>query len=203
MAIDHGHGADSGRNPSVAYDRTDLGARGILFFFLGLGVFGILMHVIVLGMYAGMTKFSEKHEAEASPLAPQTYTPRNEILTNTANVNIEQFPQPRLLHHVRGSGEMTKFLLQETAVLTAKPWQDADGNVHLPINEAMNAVLPRLPARAGGAVLPNYPGAARQVSYPPVQPENAASGATQDATQTPAGEDLSNRPSAERPAPGE
>jgi len=184
MAIDRGHGADAGRNPGVAYDKTDLGARGILIFFLGLAVFGILMQVVALGVYAGLTRFSEKHEAESSPLAPQKYTPRSEILTNTANVNIEQFPQPRLLHHVRGSGEMTKFLLQETAVLTAKPWQDADGNVHLPIDEAMKAVLPRLPARAGGVALPNYPGATREYSYPPVQPESAAS----NANHTPAGE---------------
>ena len=179
MAIDHGHGSDAGGNPSVNYDRSDLGARGILIFFVGLAVFAIIMHVVVLGMYAGMTRFAEKHELAASPLAPQTYTPRNEILTNTANVNIEQFPQPRLLHHVRGSGEMTKFLLQESAVLTAQPWQDADGNVHLPIDQAMKTVLSRLPARAGSVALPNYPGAAREYSYPPVQPENAASNAHQ------------------------
>ena len=199
MAIDHGHGADAGRNPGVAYDKTDLGARGILFFFLGLAVFGILMQLIVLGMYAGMTRFAVKHEVEASPLAPQTYTPRSEVLQNTANVNIQQFPQPRLLHHVRGSGEMTKFLLQEAAVLNAKPWQDADGNVHLPIHEAMNAVLPHLPSRAGGVPLPNYPGAAREYSYPsprpvtpttgalesPLQPESAASSAAASATQSP------------------
>jgi hypothetical protein len=173
MAIDHGHGADGGQNPSVNYDRTDLGARGIIIFFVGLAVFAIIMHVVVLGLYAGMTRFSEKHAAEVSPLAPQTYTPRNEILTNTANVNIEQFPQPRLLHHVRGTGEMTKFLLKQSEVLTAKPWQDADGNVHLPIDLAMKAVLPQLPARAGGVALPNYPGAAREYSYPAIQGESA------------------------------
>ena len=172
MAIDHGHGADAGSNPGVAYDKTDLGARGILTFFVVLAIFAVAMHLVVLGLYAGMTRISEKREPETSPLARQTYTPRTEILTNTANVNVEQFPQPRLLHHVRGSGEMTKFLLQEAAVLTAKPWQDAEGNIHLPIHQAMQAVLTRLPARNGGAALPNYPGAAREYSYP------AASAAT-------------------------
>jgi len=166
MAIDHGHGPNAGRNPGVQYDKTDLGAHGILIFFVVLAVFAVAMHLVVLGLYAGMTRISEKHEPDSRPLAPQTYTPRNETLTNTANVNIEQFPQPRLLHHVRGSGEMTKFLLQESAVLTAKPWQDREGNVHLPINQAMQAVLTRLPAREGGAALPNYPGAAREYSYP-------------------------------------
>ena len=173
MATDHGHGTEAGRNPSVEYDRTDLGARGILIFFLVLGVFAVAMHLVVLGLYAGMTRISEKHEPETSPLAPQTYTPRTEILTNTANVNIEQFPQPRLLHHVRGSGEMTKFLQQESAVLSAQPWRDADGNIHLPIDQAMQTVLTRLPVRTGGAALPNYPGAARQYSYPPAQGESA------------------------------
>ena len=29
---------------------------------------------------------------------------------------------------------MTKFLLKEDAALAAKPWQDEQGNVHLPID---------------------------------------------------------------------
>jgi hypothetical protein len=174
MAIDHGHGAGAGSNPGVAYDKTDLGARGILIFFLVLAVFAIAMHLVVLGLYAGMTRIAEKREPETSPLAPQTSAPRTEILTNTANVNVEQFPQPRLSTHLSQHGmgprsqpgEMTKLLLQEAAVLTAKSWQDADGNIHLPIDQAMKSVLTRLPARAGGEAPPNHPGAAREYSYP-------------------------------------
>jgi hypothetical protein len=180
MAIDHGH-AENFRNPGVEYDKSDLGAKGILIFFVALAVFAIIMHLIVLGLYAGMTRVAEKQDRESNPLAPQTYTPRGGILTNTANVNVRQFPEPRLLNHMaqRGMGptaqpgEMTKFLVEEAAALTAQPWQDAQGNIHLPIEQAMAAVLPRLTARSGGTQLPNYPGAARQYSYPPISGEAA------------------------------
>jgi hypothetical protein len=164
MNTNHTHGA--GQNHGVEYDKTDLGAKGILIFFVVLGLFALAMHLGALAMYAGMTKFAEAHEAESSPLAPQTYTPRDEILTNTANVNTEQFPQPRLEPHLHGTpGMMTQFLIQESKTLTAAPWQDDKGNVHLPIDMAMKDVLSRLPVRSGGAEIPNYPGVGRRYSY--------------------------------------
>jgi hypothetical protein len=167
MDINHTQGA--GQNHGVEYDKTDLGAKGFLIFFLVLGIFAVAMHLGALALYAGMTKFAEAHEAETSPLAPQTYTPRAEILTNTANVNTKQFPQPRLEPHLHGTpGLMTKFLREETKTLTAPPWQDKNGNVHLPIDMAMRDVLSRLPVRPGGVEIPNYPGAARKYSYPSV-----------------------------------
>ncbi len=97
MNIDHEHESDEARNPSVKYDKSDLGARGILIFFLVLLVSAIAVHLCVLGLYVGMTKFADEHDPEVSPLAPKTFTPRAEILTNTSNVNVQQFPQPRLL----------------------------------------------------------------------------------------------------------
>jgi hypothetical protein len=191
MATNHGHGNQDGveRNPNVEFDKSDLSAKGILIFLVVLGVFALVMHVAVLGLYAGMTKIAEKHEPETSPLAPQTYKPRDGILTNTANVNTEQFPEPRLLKHptqtgldnrfVGEPGEMTKMLVQEAAAQTAQPWQDEHGNVHLPIDQAMKVVLARLPVRAGGAELSNYPGASEEYSYPPAEAESMQTSATQ------------------------
>jgi hypothetical protein len=172
MATNHGHGPNAGHG--VEYDKTDLGAKGILIFFIVLGAFAIAMQLGALALYAGMTKFAEKHEAESNPLAPQTYTPRDEILTNTANVNIEQFPQPRLEASSAGAASMNDMLLRESKALTAEPWQDAQGNVHLPIEQAMRAVLPRLAARAGGRPIPDYPGVGRIYSYP--VPDGMANG---------------------------
>lgn len=175
MNIDHEYESGEARNPSVKYDKSDLGARGILIFFLVLLVSAIAVHLCVLGLYVGMTKFADEHAPEVSPLAPKTFTPRAEILTNTLNVNIQQFPQPRLLTHIRGpAGEMSKFLQQETAALMAPPWKDAEGNVHLPIEEAMKRVVTRLPVRAGGEPLPNYPGAGQDYSHPVPPYESSA-----------------------------
>ena len=61
---------------------------------------------------------------------------------------------------------MTKFLAKETAALTAQPWQDAQGNVHLPIDQAMKVVANAPSGARRRAALPNYPGAAQQYSYP-------------------------------------
>jgi hypothetical protein len=170
MATNHEHergvNRDPERNPSVEYDRSDLGARGILIFFLVLAVFAVAVHLCVLGIYVGMTRVSEKHEPELSPLAPRTVTPRGSILTNTANVNLQQFPEPRLQSD--DTGEMTKLLRNETAILTADPWQDAQGNMHLSIEQAIKLVATRLPVREGGVALENYPGAGREYgSRPP------------------------------------
>lgn len=193
MATNHGHGNGAERNPSVEYDKSDLSARGILIFLFVLAVFAISIQFVVFGLYAGMTRIADKHEPETSPLASQTVEPRQGILMNTANVNTQQFPEPRLLRHLTQTGldnrfvgepgEMTKFLVQESAALTAKPWRDEHGNVHLPIDEAMKQVVNRLPARAGGAELSNYPGAARVYSYPPPEAETIQTGTAQGGTE--------------------
>ncbi len=164
MATNHGHANGEERNPSVGYDKSDLGARGILIFFLVLAVFAVAIHFCVLGMYIGMTRFAEKHDPEMSPLAPKAVTPRSGIMTNTANVNVQRFPEPRL--QSEETPDMTRMLLKETAALTAEPWQDQQGNVHLPIDQAMKIVATRLPTRSGGAALSNYPGAGREYSEP-------------------------------------
>src|SRR5476651_302851 len=156
MDTNHGHEGGEPRNPSVGFDKSDLSARGILIFFLVLGVFAVAIHLGVLGMYVGMTRIAEQHDTELSPLAPKAVAPRVGILTNTANVNVQKFPEPRLENDA--TENMTKFLLQETTALTADPWRDAQGNVHLPIDQAIKVAATRLPVRAGGTVLPNYPG---------------------------------------------
>lgn len=183
MNTNHGQESGEERNPSVKYDKSDLGARGILIFFLVLLVGGVVVHLGVLGLYVGMTKIADRHVPETNPLAPKTVTPRAGILTNTADVNIEQFPQPRLLHDIGDQEEMTKFLLQETATLTAKPWQDAQGNVHLPIEQAMKVVVTRLPVRTGTVESPDVqkaPGAEQ-----PTAPDEGAIGAIEQSMAVP------------------
>ncbi len=110
---------------SVEFDKSDLSARGILIFFFVLAVFAVGLNLTVIGLYVGMTKVAERHDTELSPLAPKTITPRAEIMTNTANVNIQRFPEPRLQND--DTSDMTKFLAKETEALTAQPWQGCAG----------------------------------------------------------------------------
>lgn len=162
MATNNGHDSSEARNPSVGYDKSDLNARGILIFFLVLAIAAVIIHVGILGMWVGMSRIADKHDTELSPLAPKTVTPRAEILQNTANINIQKFPEPRLQDD--DTGDMTRYLAKETAALSAQPWQDAQGNVHLPIDQAMKVVATRLPVRTGGTTLPDYPGTAENPS---------------------------------------
>jgi hypothetical protein len=157
MATNHGHDTANEHNPSVGYDKSDLSARGILVFFLVLAIFAVAIHLGVLGLWVSMSKIADKHDPEISPLAPKAVTPRAEIMQNTANVNIQKFPEPRLQDD--DTREMTRLLSKETEALTAEPWQDQQGNVHLPIDQAMKVIATRLPVREGStAALPNYPG---------------------------------------------
>lgn len=172
MATNHQHGNDDLGNASVTFDKSDLGAKGILIFFLVLAVFAVCIHLVVLGMWVGLTKVADKHDPELSPLAPHTVTPRAEVLMNTANINVQKFPEPRLQND--DTGDMTRFLQKETDALTAEPWQDAQGNVHLPIDQAMKVATGRLTVRASGVAPVNYPGAGGEYSHPAAQPEESA-----------------------------
>ena len=172
MATNHQHGNDDAGNASVTYDRSDLGARGILIFFLVLAVFAVCIHLAVLGMWVGLSKVADKHDPELSPLAPRTVTPRVGVLMNTANINVQQFSEPRLQND--DTGDMTRFLQKETDALTAEPWQDAQGNVHLPIDQAMKVTTGRLTVRTGGTAPVNYLGVGSEVSRPAAQPEESA-----------------------------
>ena len=41
MTTNHGHPNGDERNPSVLFDKSDIGARGILIFFLVLAIFAL------------------------------------------------------------------------------------------------------------------------------------------------------------------
>ncbi|PSH03811.1 MAG: hypothetical protein CXZ00_10720 [Acidobacteria bacterium] len=172
MNTNQGHENGDERYPSVAYDKSDLSARGILIFFIVLAVGAVVIHVGVLVLYLGLTKIVEKHETELSPLAPKVAVPRFSILSNITNVNIQQFPEPRL--ESDATANMTKFLNEETAALTAAPWQDSQGNVHLPIDQAIKIVATRLPTRANSVAPPIYPGAGRAYANQNAPQETAA-----------------------------
>ncbi|MDR3765074.1 MAG: hypothetical protein P4M01_13380 [Acidobacteriota bacterium] len=169
MATNHEHGKGP-VNPEVDFDKTDLGARGILMFFVALGLFAIVMHVAALGIWIGLNKFADKHDPAISPLASNKVTPRSEVLMNTANINIKKFPEPRLQND--DTGDMQRFLLKETSALTADPWQDAQGNVHLPVEQAMSVALTRLTARQGGTAPAERPGIGQEFTHSSLQVES-------------------------------
>jgi hypothetical protein len=146
---DHGPDDNLIRNSEVSYERRDMGARGILLFLVVLAISGVAIHFLIYGMYAGMEKYAEANDPQLHPLAPADKLPArsNVIVPSNVPINTEKFPTPRL--QPDDVSDMRTFLKQEDRILTAGPWKDETGVVHLPIDRAMDLVVQRgLPARA-------------------------------------------------------
>jgi len=135
------------RNLDVAYEKSDLSARGILTFFVILLLSGVVFHLVVWGMYDGFIKLSDRMEPPVSPMAVQHPPEQPSPLQNT-RVNVDQFPAPRL--QLTEPQDATEFRIDEEKVLEEKPWEDKSGVVHIPIEEAMKILVQRgLPSRPG------------------------------------------------------
>jgi len=138
------------RNPSVDYDRTDLGARGILLFLAGLLVSGIFIELVIWGMFHFLSHSTLFAQGNPSPLVqvqkamPETVPGSG--LQNTGQVNTAVFPEPRL--QTDDATDMDKFRQQEQEILSAQPFEDSTGTVHIPIQQAMALIVERgLPVR--------------------------------------------------------
>jgi len=150
MATENNHG-DPLVNPAVDYDRTDLSARGILLFLVGLLVAGIFIELVIWGMFRFLSHSTLFVQGNPSPMMQvQRAMPEaapGVLLQNTPAVNTNVFPSPRL--QTDDVAEMNKFLEQEQKILNpAQPFADSTGAVHIPISEAMNLIAQRgLPVR--------------------------------------------------------
>jgi hypothetical protein len=154
MATDNNN-HDPLRNPQVDYDRSDLSARGILLFLIGLFVVGVFIELVLWGMFHFMARSEILFaQGQQSPMAAQQPSPnqnRPSVLQNTPGVNLDVFPQPRL--QTNDAGDMDHFLGAEQELLNIKqPFTDSNGAVHIPISMAMQLIAER-----GLPVRPNAP----------------------------------------------
>ena len=147
------------RNPQVDYERSDLSARGILGFLIGLFVAGFFIELVLWGMFHFMARtealFPQPQvnpmlQAEQAKKAPPAAGTRS-VLQNAPAVNLNVFPEPRL--QTNDAGEMRQFVDSEQALLNAKqPFADPSGAIHIPISLAMQEIVDR-----GLPVRPNAP----------------------------------------------
>ncbi len=154
MATNETH-YDPLRNPQVDYERSDLSARGILLFLIGLFVAGFFIEVVLWGMFHFMARtealFPQPQvnpmlQAEQAQKAPPAAGTRS-VLQNAPAVNLDVFPEPRL--QTNDAGETSRFVESEQALLNVKqPFADSTGAIHIPIALAMQLIVERgLPAR--------------------------------------------------------
>lgn len=140
------HGEDSLKNRHVSFEHQDLGASGILWFFAIMFISAILIHFAVWGLYRVYVTQATSSDLPTHPLAPAEPTPQAAILQNTPGVNVNKFPQVRLQSD--DVSDLERMKKQEHELLTAQPWQDETGKVHIPISRAMELLTQRgLPSR--------------------------------------------------------
>jgi hypothetical protein len=142
------------RNPAVDYDRTDLSPQGILLFLAGLLVAGIFIELVLWGMFHFLARSPFFAKGNPSPMMQvqkaQPLSAEGKDFENTTNVNPGLFPQPRL--QTNDVLDMSDLLASEHKILYApQPFLDANGTVHLPIQDAMNIMVQKgLPVRPEG-----------------------------------------------------
>jgi hypothetical protein len=138
--------------PMIAHDgfeQEDLNSRGALYFFAGLALIGLVLYLIVFGMYRFLDRYETAHQPPLSPMA----TPRADTRSVTRE-NAQTFPQPRLEENERT--QLRQFIEDQDRKLATYDWVDKDrGTVHIPIDRAMELIVQRgLPVRPEGSTAP-------------------------------------------------
>ena len=127
------------RHPETMYDRSDLAARGIVWFLISLAVTIVAIHLISWGLLRYFAR---------NQLTP---APRNAVVvppswSSTSNP-VLRFPAPQL--QPDPVTDLNKFRTMQEEQLNSYCWVDQkNGVAHIPIERAMEIVLQRgLPVR--------------------------------------------------------
>ena len=129
----------------VEFEREDLSAGGIFAFLVGLAIFGVLMHLILVGMYRYLDVYEKTHQAPPSPMARPAAADMRQATPQEA----DKFPTPRL--EINERAQLNDKRLKEEETLNTYGWVDQKGGVaHIPIDRAMELIaqqgLPMTPA---------------------------------------------------------
>jgi hypothetical protein len=125
-------------NPEVAYEHSDLSAPAILGFLVGLAIVGLVMQIILVGMFNYLDRYTRVHQAATNPLAPATAADLRNPGPQVAN----QFPLPRL--EINELDQLNDQRLEEQKILSTYGWVDQKaGVVHIPIERAIELLVQR------------------------------------------------------------
>jgi hypothetical protein len=159
----HGHGD---------YERRDIGVAGVVYFLLGLGVFCLICHFIVTGLYAFLDKQGKAQQTPISPLVNSTVQDTRHLppdfKTDDESTDYEKylkksFPTPQLETDERS--QLDKIRLNEENTLATYDYVDKNaGTVRIPIERAMDLIAQRgLPTRPqGGTAAESMPASGGQ-----------------------------------------
>ena len=153
------------------FEREDLSASSALRFLVGLAVVGILIYLIVLGMYRFLDSYERAHQPPVSPMA----TPEADTRKVTPD-NTQTFPEPRLEENERT--QLRQFVEDQDRKLATYEWVDRDkGIVRIPIDRAMELIVQRgLPVRPEGSTATQTSAPAKKQTLKAPTTKAAASG---------------------------
>ncbi len=150
MATDHDYPA---HHADVAYERRDLSHRGIWAFFIFLGVSAAVIFLAIGALYKGFGYAQVKLATPGNPMAQSNAIKTEDKLVNTVMVDLTKFSQggKQPLLQVNEPVDMQNFRAEEDLLLNSAPWKDEKGDIHIPIDQAMQLVTQRtLPTRPNG-----------------------------------------------------
>jgi hypothetical protein len=136
------------------FERRDLSAGGVLGFFAGLAIVGVLVYMLLGGVYGFLNRYEKAHEPVPNPLVGAT----NADTRHPTPEDAGKFPLPRLETNERGQFDDQR--LREEEILNTYGWLDQKAGVaHIPIERAMALIVAHgLPTRpqhaAAGAARP-------------------------------------------------
>jgi hypothetical protein len=160
-------------NNEVEFERQDLNPSAVFAFLVGLAVAGVIIHLVLLGMYNFLDRYNARNQPPQHPLSNRGNSVNTRAITPA---DIQRFPEPRLESDERT--EINGLRLREEQQLNSYGWVDQKaGTVHIPIDRAMELLVERgLPTRPqAGAVPPS-----------PVNTARAAAAKADNSQKTPA-----------------
>jgi hypothetical protein len=144
-----------------SFERRDIGVGGVLYFLLGLAVFGLITHFLMTGLYSYLEKRTEAQQAPVSPLVKNTPTDTRHLPVDYKDYLQQNFPSPQL--EIDERNQLDKIRLDEAQTLSTYDYIDQKaGTIRIPINRAMDLIAQRgLPVR-GQAEAPAAAGASKK-----------------------------------------
>ena len=167
------------------HEESDLSIRGIILFGVFLAVGGVLAFVLMIAMINIMERWERSHEAKLTPMEQQLQKqrevpkeglgkvepaypgelkppPDDYARSSTEGHLSRTFKTPRLQYN--DEHEMALFAGSEENWLQSTG-KDANGNIHIPINRAIDLLAARGLPQVSGPFLPANVGAA-SAQYP-------------------------------------
>ncbi|HKH99283.1 MAG TPA: hypothetical protein VJ999_09255 [Candidatus Sulfotelmatobacter sp.] len=136
------------------FERRDIGVGGVLYFLLGLAVFGLISHFMVTALYHYLEKQTEAQQAPVSALVKNAPADTRHLSVDYRDYLKQNFPSPQL--EIDERNQLDKIRLDEEQTLSTYDYIDKNaGTVRIPIARAMDLIAQRgLPVRAQAAETP-------------------------------------------------